>query len=133
MKQGGLGLPCIETFWNMLKVKLLLKTEKSSDPYATLFNTSLSNFCYKNVPQLAKEPPTTMIKIANRLNHPFWSGALKKYADANIGFSLCNKSNLLKTLIVGNPILGRKFNKKIADFGALVYGGKSMHGRRTIL
>ena len=108
----------------MLKVKLLLKTEKSSDPYATLFNTSLSNFGYSNFQQLAKEPPTTMIKIANRLNHPFWSGVLKADADANIGFSLCNKSNLLETLIVGNPIFGRKFDPKISDFGALVYGGK---------
>ena len=124
MKQGGLGLPCIETFWNLLKIKLLLKTETSCDPYATLFNTSLNNFGYKNFPDLANEPPSTMLKIAKKMNHPFWSGALSAYAAANIGFPLCSKINLLKSPIIGNPIFGKPFDKKFADFDTLVYGKK---------
>ena len=124
MSKGGLGLPCIETFWNLLKIKLLLKTDTSRDPYATLFNTSLNNFGYKNFPTLAKEPPSTMQKIAKKMNHPFWSGALSAYAAANIGFPLCSKSNLLKSPIIGNPIFGKPFDKKFAEFDTLVYGKK---------
>ena len=64
--------------------------------------------------------------IAKKMNPPFWSGALRAYAAANIGFPLCSKINLLESPIIGNPIFGKPFNKNFADFETLVYGKKNV-------
>ena len=91
MNEGGLGLPCIATFWNTLKIKLLIKTSESKDPYATLFNTSLKNFGFSNFIEVAKLPPISIIKLADDLNHPFCTAAIHMFAKSAIGFpTACN-------------------------------------------
>ena len=119
---GGFNIPDIEEFWNSLKIKLLLKTNYSTDPYATLFNKSLSDLNQPNINELTTKGPETIRQTAEKLNNPYWTPALIAWSKCVAGYAISSDKALLNTAILGNPIFGKPWHKNLNQPKTMVFG-----------
>ena len=122
ISQGGYNIPDIETFWNNLKIKLLLKTTHSKDAYSTLFNKKLNDLNHINITDLTKKGPETIRQVAIQLNDPFWTPTLTAWSQCVTGFAVTSDKALLNTPILDNPIFGKPWNKKLKTTKMTIFG-----------
>ena len=119
---GGYNIPDIETFWTALKIKLLLKTTYSQDAYATLFNQNLTKFNYQNIHELTKDGPESIQHVAEHLKNPFWTPTLLTWSKCVTGYAISSNKTLLNTYILGNPIFGKPWNKRLTKPKTTIFG-----------
>ena len=107
VREGGLNMPDIKNFWNSLKVSWARRIGNSNAAWKTILDSDLKTN-NTNLEQLWYFGTEDFIKIAGKINNPFWQEVFISFSNTLKALSFSNPENIFYQNLFGNFLILRE-------------------------